>query len=55
MNIKMAINSQVSTTESKNKANKQNRNNHRYGDYLEGYHLGEGEWGKVAGIKKLNW
>ena len=57
MNIKMAINSQPSTIQSKkNKLSKQaeQKQNHRYGDHLEGYQLGgEGEnEGKGAGIKK---
>ena len=45
MNIKMATNSQLSTTESeKNKLSKQTEQeqNHRYGDHLEGYQWGEG-------------
>ena len=44
MNIKMAVISQLSTIESKEQAEQ----NHRYGDYLEGYHLGGegGEGGK---------
>ena len=45
MNIKMTINSQLSTTESKtNKQSKQaeQEQNHRYGDHLEGYQLGGG-------------
>ena len=39
MNFKMAINSQLSTIESKNKLSKQTeqKQNHRYGDHLEGY------------------
>ena len=49
MNIKMKTNSQLSTTESK-KLSKQaeQKKNHRYGDYLEGYQLEgeEGQWGK---------
>ena len=43
MNIKMATNSQLSTTESKkNKLSKQpeQEHNHRYRDHLEGYQLG---------------
>ena len=39
MNIKMAINSQLLTTESK-KQTKQTKQN-RYGDHLESYQLGE--------------
>ena len=41
MNIKMAINSQLSTTESKNKLSKQSeqkqKQNHGYRDHLEGF------------------
>ena len=56
MHIKMGINSQLSTTESK-KLSKQaeQKQNHRYGDHLEGYQLGGGKranGGKGAGIKK---
>ena len=43
MDIKMAINSQLLTTESKKqKLSKQTEQeqNHRYGDHLEGYQLG---------------
>ena len=52
MNIKMAINSQLSKTESKKqkqtKQTTRQEQNHRYGDHLEGYQLGEerGEWGR---------
>ena len=45
MNIKRAINSQLSTTESKkNKLSKQpeQEQNQRHGDHLEGYQLGGG-------------
>ena len=44
MNIKMAINSQLLTIEYKNKLCKQaeKKQNHRYGDHLEGYLLGGG-------------
>ena len=50
MDIKMAINSQLSTIESKNKLSKQpeQKQNHRYGDHLEGYQL-EGERGRMGG------
>ena len=58
MKIKMAINSQLSTTESK-KLSKQaeQEQNHRNRDHLEGYHLGEvkrriGE--KVQGLRSTN-
>ena len=39
MKIKMVVNSQISTIESKNKLSKQaeQKQNHRYGDHLEGY------------------
>ena len=49
MNIKMAINSQLSTTDSKHNPSKQaeQKQNHRYGDHLDGYQLGgaRGEMG----------
>ena len=49
MNIKKATNSQLSTTESKNK-NKlskqlEQEQNHRNGDHMEGYQRGVG-WGE---------
>ena len=39
MKIKMVVNYQISTIESKNKLSKQaeQKQNHRYGDHLEGY------------------
>ena len=50
MSIKMAINSQLSALNLKNKLSKQKeqKQNHRYGDHLEGYQLGggRGDWGK---------
>ena len=59
MNIKMATNSQLSTTESKNnKLSKQaeQEQNHRYGDHLEDHQLG-GERGrigeKVQGLRSI--
>ena len=56
MNTKMATNTQLSPTESKNKLSKQaeQEQNHRYGDYSEGYQLGGGmgKWGKGCGIRK---
>ena len=59
MKVKMAINSQLSTTESK-KLSKQaeQKQNHRYGDHLEGYQLGGGRAGmgeKVQGLRSTNW
>ena len=43
MNIKMAINSQLSTIESKKLSKKaEQKQNHRCGDHLEGYQLGGG-------------
>ena len=48
MNIKKVTNSQLSTTESKNKTkNKlskqpEEEQNYSYGDHLESFHLGEG-------------
>ena len=58
MNIKMATNSQLSTTEPKNKLSKQaeQEQNHRYGDHMEGYQLGGGRgrmWGKVQGLRSI--
>ena len=60
MNIKMAINSQLSTTESKNKLSKQakQKQNHRYRDHLEGYQLGGGRGRmreNVQGLRSINW
>ena len=59
MNIKMATNSQLSTTESKNnKLSKQaeQEQNHRSGDHLEDHQLG-GERGrigeKVQGLRSI--
>ena len=56
MNIKMAINLQLSTIESKYQISKQaeQEQNHRYEDHLEGYHLGgrKQNGGKGAGMKK---
>ena len=52
MNSRKTTNSQLSTTEAKNK-NKlskqlqlEQEQNHRNGDHLEGYQRGGGEWGK---------
>ena len=47
MNIKRATNSQLSKTESKKQKTKLRKQpelelNHRYGDHLDGYQLGEG-------------
>ena len=43
MNIKMAMNSQLSTTEPKKLSKPANqKQNRRYGDHLEGYQLGGG-------------
>ena len=61
MNIKMAINSQLSTTESKkNRLIKQpeQKQNHRNGDHLEGYLLGGRRgrmWEKLQGLRITNW
>ena len=53
MNSKMTTNSQLSTTEPKNK-NKNDlskqlkqEQNHRNGDHMEGYHQAGGEWGRM--------
>ena len=56
----MAINSQLSTIESKNKLSKQaeQTQNHKYGDYLEGYQLGgerESMGEMVQGFRSTNW
>ena len=59
MNTKMAINSQLSTTESKKQTKEtEQKQNYSYGDHLEGYQLGErkGRMGvKVQGLKSTNW
>ena len=56
MNIKMSMNSQLSTIESKkNYLRKQaeKKQIHRYGDHLEGYQLGRGRMGeKMQGLIK---
>ena len=60
MNTKMAMNSQLSKTESKKKVGKQpeQEQNYRYGDYLEGYQMGGGR-GRVGenmqGLRSTNW
>ena len=60
MNIKMTINSQLSTTESKrqkqNKLNKQleQEQNHRNGDHMEGCQWGGKMGDKVQGIRSIN-
>ena len=59
MNSKMTTNSQLSTTESKNKLSKQaeQEQNHRCGDHLEVYQLGGGRGRvgeKVQGIRSIN-
>ena len=66
MNNKMTTNSQLSTTEPKNKT-KQNKNklskqleqeqNHRNGDPMEAYQQGSGrgrEWGKVQRLSSIS-
>ena len=55
MNIKMATNSQVSTTESKKQSKQPERDqNHRYGELPS--ESGRGENGeKDTGIKEHNW
>ena len=56
----MAINSQLSTAESKKKLSKQSeqKQNHRYGDHLDSY-LSGGRRGrlriKVQGLGSTNW
>ena len=60
MNSKMTTNSQLSTTEPKNKneLSKQleREQNHRNGDHMEGYQQGRGggNGGKVQGISSIN-
>ena len=59
MNIKMTKNSQLSTTESKNLSKQaEQKQNHRFGDHLEGYQLG-GERGKMGEkmqrLRSTNW
>ena len=59
MNSKMTTNSQLSTTELKNKLSKQveQEGNHRNGDHMEGYQQGggEGRMGeKEQGIRSIN-
>ena len=60
MNSKMTANSQLLTTElkNKNKLSKQleQEQNHRNGDHMEGYQQGGGrwDWGKVQGIRNIN-
>ena len=59
MNSTMTTNSQLSTTEPKNKLSKQlvQEQNHRNGDHMEGYQQGFGwgrEWGKVQRINSIN-
>ena len=57
----MAISSQLLTTKSKKQQIKQTsrtKQNHRYGDHLEGYQLGgrRVEWVKrLQGLKSTNW
>ena len=56
MNSKMTTNSQLSTTEPKKQKLKQREQeqNHRNGDHMEGYQRGEGERGeKVLGIRSI--
>ena len=56
MNIKMATNSQLSTTKSKkNKLSKkiEQEQNHRYGDHMEGYQLGGGRGRKGVKVQAL--
>ena len=66
MNLKMATNSQLSTPESKKtkteklKLSKQpeQEQNHRNGDYMQGYQLEGGKrrmGGKVQGLRSTNW
>ena len=59
MNSKTTTNSQLPTTESKNKLSKQleQEQNHRNGDHIEGYQQGGGGMrigAKVQGIRNIN-
>ena len=61
MNTKMTTNSQLSTIEPKNKNNnklrKQQEQNHRNGNHMEGYQRGGGGGemgGMVQGIRSIN-
>ena len=59
MNIKMAINPQLPTIESKKQTKQTSRTekDHRYGDHLEGYPLGGGRrrtGEKVQGLRSIN-
>ena len=63
MNSKMTTNSQLSTTEPKNKNKSklskqlEQEQNHRNGDHMEDYHQGGGGWRmgeKVQGIRSIN-
>ena len=64
MNSEMTTNSQLSTTEPKNKKNKnklsiqlEQEHNHRNGDHMEGYQQGSGmgrEGEKVQRISSIN-
>ena len=54
MNIKRTTNSQLSTTESKTQTKQiRTKQNHRYGDHLEGYQLGEGRGRMEEKIQRL--
>ena len=60
MNIKVAINPPLSTTESKNKLSKkaEQEQDCRHGDHLEVYQLGGGRGRteeKVQGLRSTNW
>ena len=59
MNIKMSINSQLSTSESKKQTKQtEQEQNHRCGDHLVCYQLGRGrgrKGEKMQGLKRINW
>ena len=59
MSIKIAINSQLSTIESKKRSKQiEQKQNHRYGVHLGGYQLGGGRkrmGEKVQGLRSTNW
>ena len=59
MDIKMGVNSQLSAIESKKQTKQaEQKQNHRYGDHLEGFQSegGSGRIGeKVQGLRSTNW
>ena len=54
----MAINSQLVNLKNKPSKQAKQKQNHKYGDHLEGYHLGEGKRRmeeKMQGLRSTNW